>query len=530
MTTLSTSNFTRLTDCIGFAERSIQHRSAAMPVPLKRPLADIDQVSDFKRLHISHQSPEPASNKADSTEPLDSKQTKRANETSARNQAYPCTIEHCDRIFDRPCRRDEHVRTHTGERPFICHEPGCAKSFARDYHLKRHFKQSHTDQRDHVCSFQGCGKRFATTQRLKRHEDAHSKEKTVYTCTGYLAADGRGDCKEEFRKKSTLQAHINSVHLLTHPYICYEEEDEETGQRCNKGFANSASYQRHLKDVHGPPTFICSICPSIEPSCSSFPSSSCASPATVDMDEYTASIPGTPASSTHTSFSTHAFRTQTQLQKHIHLCHQDNAPIKMREPYDYPCTFADCDKIFTRSNNRDAHVRSVHEKVKRWVCGQSDVGDCKSLLDEQGQPIWDGVGCGQGFTYKMSLQDHIRSEHLGLEKASALRNRKAKESLARKKAIRHQDDDDQPMDPSAVHLLLGTGSDPLIRRHACLVEDCINRFHREYDVKNHCVKVHGMSAAEVEERLLEREAQAGGQFWYGGIDPELERLVSKFAS
>lgn len=32
-----------------------------------------------------------------------------------------------------------------------------------------------------------------------------------------------------------------------------------------------------------------------------------------------------------------------------------------------------------------------------------------------------------------------------------------------------------------------------------------------------------MSAVRVEEGLLERRAQADGQFWYGGIDPDLER-------
>jgi uncharacterized C2H2 Zn-finger protein len=164
---------------------------------------------------------------------------------------YHCSFAPCTRSFTRPCRLAEHERSHTGERPFVC--PQCMKSFSRDYHLSRHLSLSHSTKRDYTCSWPACGKAFATTQRRNEHEKTHLKKKE-FTCTGY---DG---CDAVFRKKSTLNIHINKVHLGVKPYSC-DKIDPSTNELCLSGYETAGKLREHVKRCHSSvPRFYCSIC------------------------------------------------------------------------------------------------------------------------------------------------------------------------------------------------------------------------------------------------------------------------------
>lgn len=53
--------------------------------------------------------------------------------------------ESCGRGFSRSDHRTTHMRTHTGERPFVCLAPGCGRKFARSDELNRHGR-THTKE------------------------------------------------------------------------------------------------------------------------------------------------------------------------------------------------------------------------------------------------------------------------------------------------------------------------------------------------------------------------------------------------
>ncbi|CAF1383637.1 unnamed protein product [Adineta ricciae] len=101
------------------------------------------------------------------------------------------------RAFKAKYKLVNHIRVHTGEKPFACPYARCGKVFARSENLKIH-KRTHTGERPFPCQY--CDRSFANSSDRKKHQHVHTFDKP-YTCR----VEG---CGKTYTHPSSLRKHM----------------------------------------------------------------------------------------------------------------------------------------------------------------------------------------------------------------------------------------------------------------------------------------------------------------------------------
>jgi hypothetical protein len=145
---------------------------------------------------------------------------------------FKCTYPGCNKKYSLQSSFLVHLRTHFGEKPFICQI--CSKSFNEKGNLKTHLR-FHSELRPFKCP--QCDKSYKTNGHLKDHINIHHKLIKKFNCEF---------CGKKFGRISTLKSHIRT-HNGEKNYKCKMEG-------CEKRFTEKGNmeihYLRHLKKLN----------------------------------------------------------------------------------------------------------------------------------------------------------------------------------------------------------------------------------------------------------------------------------------
>lgn len=134
----------------------------------------------------------------------------------------------CEKSFKSKENQLIHMRTHTGERPYVCSVPSCGMSFRAQATWRKHENRVHRFVKNHRCD--DCGRLFHSPYLLEDHVFAFHTDERPYSCNL---------CGKNFATRHYLRTHKiihgEKVHKCRH---------------CDKMFALTDNRRKHERRFH----------------------------------------------------------------------------------------------------------------------------------------------------------------------------------------------------------------------------------------------------------------------------------------
>ncbi|KDN39013.1 hypothetical protein K437DRAFT_239758 [Tilletiaria anomala UBC 951] len=276
------------------------------------------------------------------------------------NKAYKCVERGCDASFFKRKRLREHVwAKHSLVPDRYSHPPVGASDdspLAGD-------SAGPAVAKPFVCSFPGCAKAFPTMVKRRQHTRIH--EEGRYTCSlphpqPDSSGSGGSNVILSFSTWSALQKHIKEAHPPVCPYPECASKTFKTKENLN------AHVRRHReREV------------------------AAASKVIGGRDAANASMEASDSAPVSNGCAHWNLGEVTGVDAELQLALEGRI---------FPCTILGCNKTFKSKYALTTHFSVNHLGIKRFICGETDVGGKNRL----------GEGCGWKFGHKHELVRHLR--------------------------------------------------------------------------------------------------------------------------